>query len=798
MPKPYVISPLRLTIAGIGLLIGGVILAFNGAKEYLLPDLPDASTLRDVRLQVPLRIYTRDGRLMQQFGEQRRIPLQYDAFPKQLINALIAAEDDRFFEHGGLDYLGLLRALIVDIRSGESNQGGSTITMLVAKNYFLTNEKKLRRKLLQSFLALRIEEEFSKEEILALFLNKVELGHRAFGFGAAAEVYFGKTVDQLTLPEMALIAGLPNAPSRDNPITSPELATQRRAYVLRRMHEKKYIDDAQYAAALLTPVESKFHGPVTEVDAPNLAEMVRVDLEKRIGPQVYGDGYRVITTIDSRMQQAAIAAVRTGLIDFDQRHGYRGPVARPVFEPNAAEVDWSNALDDYPELGGLQPALILAVDATGATAFTRSNGRVRLSLAGMKWARPALPDGAVGKQVDKTSEVVAVNDVVYIAQDVSGAWRLMQTPQIQGAFVAIDPHDGAIAALVGGFDYSASNFNRAVQAKRQPGSSFKPFLYSAALENGFTPSSIVNDAPYIAKDAYLEGEWRPQNSNRTFLGPIRLRYALLRSRNPVASRLMEAIGTARATEHMMHFGFTREEVPENLSLALGTTQLSPYEMAAAYSVFANGGYRIEPYFIERIEDPTGAVVFSAHPKVACSDCTLTGNFVNDKDKAPAVISPQNVFLMTDMMADVIASPQGTGWRAQALGRHDLAGKTGTSQDYRDTWFCGFNADLVGVAWVGFDQEKPLGRGEEGGKTAEPIWIDFMREALAGRPEHRLPQPPGIVELRISKTTGKAPRAGDTDTMFEKYMADHLPESAPTDVSEREPNRETEKSDEPLF
>ncbi len=794
MTKPYIITPLRLTIASVSLLVGSVLVAFNGAKEYLLPELPDVTTLRDIRLQVPLRIYTRDGRLIQQFGEQRRIPLPYEAYPPLLINAVVAAEDDQFFQHGGVDYIGLLRAILVDLLT-ESKQGGGTITMLVARNYYLTPEQTLRRKLLEIYLALRIEEELSKQEILTLLLNKIELGHRAFGFGAAAEVYFGKTVDQLTLSEMAVIAGLPRRPSRDNPISSPERAAQRRGYVLRRMHEKHFIDDAQYTAAMAAPIESKFHGPVVEVAAPNVAEMVRVDLLARIGANVYTDGYRVVTTIDSRQQLAATVAVRNGLIEYDQRHGYRGPVARLQIPATASDNDLTQALDDYPERGGLEAAVVLAINGENATAFTRDHGRIQLNLTTMKWARPILADGNVGKQVEHLSDVVAINDVIYAAQDTSGAWRLMQVPQAQGAFVAVDPHDGAITALVGGFDYNTSNFNRAVQAKRQPGSSFKPFLYSAALENGFTPATIVNDAPYIASDSWLEGEWRPQNSSKDFLGPIRLREALVRSRNPVALRVMEAVGTARATQHMMRFGFTREEVPENLSLALGTTQVSPLTMASAYSVFANGGYRVEPYFLERIEDPTGKLVFMSNPKFVCRDCDLPNVTAGDKiDETTQAISSENVYVMTDMMSDVVT--RGTGWRAKSLNRHDLAGKTGTTQEWRDAWFCGFNADLVGAAWIGFDQERSLGRGEEGGKAAQPIWIKFMSEALAGRPNHRLPQPPGIVTMRIARATGKAARAGDTDTMFEYFLPDHLPESSPSDSSES--NSDKEKSEDPLF
>jgi penicillin-binding protein 1A len=787
---------LRLTICAVTFLVGSVLVAFNGAKEYLLPELPDVSALRDIRLQVPLRIYTRDGRLMQQFGEQRRYPLAFDKYPPLLIKAVIAAEDDQFFQHGGVDYLGLARAIAVDLFT-DSTQGGGTITMLVARNFYLSPEQTARRKLLEIFLALRIEEELSKQEILALLLNKIELGHRAFGVGAAAEVYFGKTVDQLTLSEMAIIAGLPRRPSRDNPISNPERAGQRRGYVLRRMHEKKFIDDAQYAEAMAAPIESKFHGPVVEVDAPNVAEMVRLDLLAKFGTQVTTDGYKVVTTIDSRQQLAATAAVRSGLIEYDQRHGYRGPAGRLKLQANPANADLIDALDDYPGRGSLQSAVVLSMSGDSAQLFARNNGKISVNLTGMKWASPALADGNVGKVVERVGDVLAVNDVVYVAQDVSGSWRLTQVPQVQGAFVAVDPHDGAITAMVGGFDFNTSNFNRAVDARRQPGSSFKPFLYSSALEYGFTPATIVNDAPYVAKDTWLEGqEWRPKNFDGKYLGPLRLREALYRSRNPVAVRVMESVGTQRATQHMMQFGFAREEVPENLSLALGTTLVSPLKMAAAYSVFANGGYRVVPYFLERVEDPNGKLVYVADPKFICQDCVGPVTVNSKIDESAAAITPENAYVMTDMMSDVIM--RGTAQRAKVLKRNDLAGKTGTTQDGRDTWFCGFNADLVGAAWVGFDQERDVGRGEDGGRTALPIWIKFMGEALAGRPDHRMPQPAGIVTMRISRTTGKPARAGEGDTTFEVFLPDHLPEQSATDTTEGEPNQEKDKTDDPLF
>jgi penicillin-binding protein 1A len=798
------LQPLRLAAAAAVLLFCGAIVAILGAYQYLEPSLPDVSSIKDIRLQVPLRIYTRDGKLIQQFGERRSIPLTLEVIPDQLVNAVLAAEDDRFFQHSGVDYPGLLRAVVRHLVSGDKSEGGSTITMQLTRGIFLSAEKTYRRKLLEIFLTLRIEQQLTKREILALYLNKNFLGQRAYGVGAAAEVYFGKTIEQLTLPEMALIAGTFRLPSRDNPVASPDLARQRRGYVLRRMREKEFITGEEYSAAMDAPVVSKLHGPAVEVEAPYIAEMVRVDLVNKLGDDAYTAGYEIVTTLDSRLQSAALRSVRAGILEYDQRHGYRGPAGHVTLAATSAENDWRQALAEYPERAGLQPALIVDVQERGVVAYSPSRGRLNLEWGGISWARAPLPDGSVGPALQRAADVLERGDVVYVAQERAGTWRMVQIPQVQGAFVAMDPKDGAVTALVGGFDYFASSYNRAVQAKRQPGSAFKPFLYSAALEQGFTAASVINDAPLVIEDPTLEGSWRPQNNSRHFGGPMRLREALVLSRNLVSIRIMNALGPAYATQYIGRFGFAPNALPRNLTLALGTAQVSPLEMASAYSIFANGGFRVEPYYIQRIEGPDRKPLFEAQPKLACPECLATLDkaaekgpadeasavetdetrwggltYMQDKLLAPQSISPQNAYLMTDMMSDVVR--RGTAKSANVLKRGDLAGKTGTTNDGRDAWFCGFNSGLVGTAWVGFDQERPLGRGEEGSRTALPMWIYFMAEALQGVPEERRPPPPGLVSMRVSADTGLAARPGDPDAIFETFMAGHLPAESQDDA-----------------
>ncbi|HEY6642999.1 penicillin-binding protein 1A [Povalibacter sp.] len=823
--RHYLPAWLRFGLATLILIGTALVLGFCGAYLYLEPALPDVAAIRDIRLQVPLRVYSRDGKLIAQFGEQRRIPLSFDALPKQLVNAVLAAEDDRFFQHSGVDYPGLTRAVVRHLMSGEKGEGGSTITMQLTRGIFLSSEKSYRRKLQEIFLTLRIEQQFSKQEILALYMNKMFLGQRAYGVGAASEVYFGKTVDQLTLPEIALIAGTFRLPSRDNPVANPELAKHRRSYVLRRMREKNYISADEQTAANNSPVESRLHGPAVEVEAPYIAEMVRADLYNRLGTDAYTAGYEVISTIDSRLQVSAVRAVRAALIEYDSRHGYRGPVGRVTVPAQSVESDWSRLLDDYPLRGGLEPALIRTVEDRSAVAWSKVHGRINLPWTGLSWARAPRADGSVGPPLQRAADILSVGDVIYVAQERSGTWRMVQVPEAQGAFVAMDPQDGAVTALVGGFDYFSSNFNRAVQAKRQPGSAFKPFLYSAALDHGFTPATVINDAPLVIDDASLETAWRPQNNSREFRGPMRLREALVRSRNLVSIRVMHALGSAYTTKYIERFGFPEASLPRNLTLALGTAQVSPLEMTSAYSVFANGGYQVGSYYIDRIIGPDGGTAFESQPRVVCRECmeqpvddaAVTAvmdapegappaptvderswgglGYLPEKLIAPVAISPQNAYLMNDMMADVVR--RGTATRAMQLKRDDLAGKTGTTNDRRDAWFGGFTPSLVGTAWVGFDQERSLGPGEEGSRTALPMWIYFMHDALQGVPQQRRTPPPGLVTMRVSADTGMAARPGEPNAIFETFMAGHLPPESEGDGSDgADPNEQS--SDDPIF
>ncbi len=824
--RSHLRSPLRWGLAALVAFAGTVTLALLGAYQYLRPALPDVTAIKDIRLQVPLRVYSRDGKLIAQFGEQRRIPLSFDAIPTQLVNAVLAAEDDNFFQHGGIDYPGFLRALVRHLLSGERSEGGGTITMQLARGIFLTPDKTYRHKLLEMFLAVRIERELTKQEILALYMNKMFLGQRAYGVGAAAEVYFGKAVDQLTLPEIALIAGTFRLPSRDNPVANPDLARQRRAYVLRRMREKEFITKDEHDAAVAAPIESELHGPAVEVEAPYVAEMTRAAMLERFGAEAYTAGYEAITTIDSRLQRAAVTALRSALLEYDQRHGYRGPLARVALSEKATEKEWAEALEEFAPRAGLEPAVVVKVGEKDALAYSRPHGRVALKWEGISWAREPRPDGSVGPALERASDVLAVGDIIYIAQERGANWRLVQMPEAQGAFVSLDPQDGAVAALIGGFDYYASNYNRAVQARRQPGSALKPFLYSAALERGFTPASIINDAPLVIEDPALEASWRPQNNSRQFGGPMRMREALIRSRNLVSIRIMHALGPAYATQYIQRFGFPESALPRNLSLALGTASVSPLEMARGYAVFANGGFLVEPYYLQRIIGPEGAVVFEAEPRYVCAECaepqvdaTAAADLLDapirvqptdesrwggltylDEDRlAPTAISPQNSYLMTDMMKDVVK--RGTAVRARQLNRSDIAGKTGTTNDRRDAWFCGFNSQLVGAAWVGFDQERSLGPGEEGSRTALPMWMYFMSEALANVPERRSAPPPGLVSMRISAETGFAARPGEPNAIFETFMAGHLPPEAPLDGSiptDFESGTEQTNGDDSLF
>lgn len=764
----FSVAGLLVTTLTVALALAGlVVLGFAGAYQFLAPGIPAAAELREIRTQLPLSVYSRDGRLIAQIGEQRRIPVDWEEIPPVLVDAFLAAEDDRFYEHPGVDWQGLLRAAASNVSAGGVREGGGTITMQLARNTVLTSERTLRRKLKEVFLALRLEREFSKQEILTLYLNRIFLGQRAYGVGAAAQVYFDKRPADLTLAEAALIAGLPRSPSLDNPVASVERARERRAYVLRRMAETGKISATEREAAAAVPILGRIHGPEVELDAPYVAEMARLEMVQRYGDEALTSGYRVTTTVDSRLQAAADAAARGTLLAYDRRHGYRGPVAQldPATLADARAL--ASALRGIPSHGGLEAGVVESVQERSALLRQRDGIAVEIAWDELSWARPALPDDRIGPAPKVAGEVLAPGQVVYLEPLPDGRHRLAQQPVVAGAFVALEPRDGAIVALVGGFDYGASKYNRAVQAKRQPGSAFKPFVYSAALERGFTPASLINDAPIVVEGGTGTEEWRPQNITRRFYGPTTLREGLVRSRNIVSIRLLRATGIGPALRHIGQFGFRPEALPPNLTLALGTGQVTPIDMARGYAVFANGGYLIEPYLIERIADPEGREVFVATPATACSDCAGT-------PAAPLAISPANAYVMTDVMTDVIQ--RGTAQAARSLGRRDLAGKTGTTNDRRDAWFVGFNADVVAAAWVGFDQERSLGDNEEGGRTALPMWVAFMQEALRDRPEHRLPEPPGVVRMWVDRGTGRPTSAGAGGAVFEAFLEGRLPEA----------------------
>ena len=749
-------------------LLGAGLLA--GWAWMVRPTLPSIEVLKDVHLQTPLRVYTRDARLIAEFGEKRRIPLRLDQIPPVLVQAALAAEDERFFEHPGVDWQGLVRAGLYLLRTGEKGPGGSTVTMQVARNFFLGREKTYERKLKEILLALDIERRLGKDEILELYFNKIFFGHRAYGVGAAAQVYYGRPLDELDLAELAMVAGLPKAPSRFNPIVNPQRALQRRNYVLGRMRELDFIDEAAYAEAVAAPINAKWHRPKVEVDAPYVAEMVRAALEEEMGEEVYVGGYRVYTTIDGAPQRAANLALRGALLEYDRRHGYRGPEQR--LDPGEPERN-AQLLSDVPIVGGLRPALVLEVDGQVVTAHAKGVGEIELPWPVLQWARPYVDQNRRGAAPKTPADVAQPGDLIRVRLTEEG-WTLSQVPEVEGALVALDPQDGAIVALSGGFDFHHSKFNRVTQAQRQPGSSFKPFIYSAALEHGFTAASFINDAPVVFEDPGLEDVWRPRNYSGKFFGPTRLRVALYKSRNLVSIRLLDATGIAQALEHVRRFGLDVERLPANLSLAVGSGEVTPLELATGYAVIANGGYRIEPYFIERVEDPEGVVTRRSQPRRVCRECesAAADSVVPDEHRALRSVDARNVWLMQSMMRDVVL--QGTARRARELGREDLAGKTGTTNDFRDAWFSGFTPRLSATAWVGFDRRRVLGYRETGGRVALPMWMEFMRHALDGVPEEFLERPEGLVTMRIDPDSGVPALAGDPDAIFETFRAEYAP------------------------
>jgi penicillin-binding protein 1A len=795
-----------MAIAG----IAGVI----GAYYFVAPGLPAAQTIRDIPLQIPLRIYSRDGYLIEEIGQRRRILIKYEDVPSHVVNAFIAAEDQRFFMHPGIDYRGIMRALYGLATTGSiSGGGGSTLTQQLARSYFLSLEQTAERKFKEASLAVRIEQEFTKEQIMELFLNKMFFGQRAYGVAAAAQVYFNKPLASINIAEAATLAGVLPAPSRYNPVRSPANAERRRGYVLGRMLNLGYITRQQYDDAMSTPIESRMYGAAVELNAPYVAEMVRREMLSRYGEETYTAGFQVVTSLDSRLQKAANYALRNGLLEFTRRRGYRGPITNielprelPGLEISEWPAETLEVLDQYAP-GGLSVALVTQVNEDNSAEIVFRNGTLAtIPWRGIDWAKPFIDRETTGPAPETAAEVLTPGDVIYVMPTSAGFWALAQVPEAQGAVISIDPGDGAITSLVGGFDFATSKFNRATQAFRQPGSSFKPFIYSAALEQGNTPATVVLDAPVVINSSELEAVWRPINYSGRFYGPTRMREALVRSMNLVSVRLLLfETGVGNAVRHIAKFGFNDAALPRNGSLALGGGNATPLDMTQGYATIANGGFAIKPYVIDAIYDAGGSTLYRADPAVVCEPCIaepeegytpspeeeLTLEEMMDIapnqrldastapelfagiNAAPQAVSKQNAFLVQDMMRDVIF--RGTGRRALVLGRRDLSGKTGTSNDRRDAWFGGFNGDLAAIVWVGYDDDLPLGPGEEGSRTALPVWIEFMRDALRGVPENRMPMPPGIVSVLIDKETGCPARAGQANVTFEMFRQERVPE-----------------------
>jgi len=836
-------------------LIGAVSVAAGviGAYYYVAPGLPPAETIRDIPLQIPLRIFSRDGHLIEEVGERRRILIDYDDLPQHVVDAFVAAEDRRFFVHPGVDYQGILRALLLLIKTGEISGGGSTLTQQLARDYFLSREQIFTRKLREAFLAYKIEQEFSKQEIMALFLNKMFFGQRAYGVAAAAQVYFGKNLADINVAEAATLAGLLPAPSSYNPVRSPTNASMRRDYVLNRMHDLDFIDDTTFEYASNFPVESTLHGTATELLAPYVAAMVRKEMLERYGEAAYSNGYEVVTTLDSKMQRAANYAVRNGLLEFTRRRGYRGPVAHTDIDPDVLLSPYNSwpeelrlELSDYISPGSLVVAIVASVneDDNSADLVLQNGERSILGWHGISWARPFIDPVTTGDAPKSVVDVLTPGDIIYVMPITIGGYALAQLPVAQSAHVSVDPMDGAITSLAGGYDFTVSKFNRVTQAIRQPGSAFKPFIYAAALEFGNTLATIVLDSHIVIRSSELEKDWKPINySGRTY-GEQRVREALKRSMNLASVRLLlYNTGVGNAVRYLAPFGFDDNALPRNGSLALGGGNATPLDMAQGYAVFANSGYAVKPYIIDSISGPDDEILYRADPQIVCRECEMaqrakssaTGpinnmgdtevaqpennevaedltykdtiqdffpglldsqlsgeqlaqmaesyrpdasevpEFFDGINAAPRIITEQIAFLIQDAMRSVIWN--GTGIRARrALGRPDLSGKTGTSNDGRDAWFAGFNSDVVAITWVGYDNHDPLGPREEGSRTALPIWIEFMRRVIAGTPLRRMPMPEGITTARINKSTGCPPTPSDRfeDLMFEHFRDEYVP------------------------
>ena len=830
----------------------------------MAPKLPKVETLRETKFQIPLRVFTQDGELIGEFGEKRRSPITYSEIPQNYVDAILSAEDDRFYSHNGVDLKGLLRAVSQILQTGEIQSGGSTITMQVARNFFLSREQVFTRKFNEILLALQIERELTKEEILTLYVNKIYLGNRAYGIQAAAQVYYGKNIDELSLAQIAMIAGLPKAPSAYNPLANPSRALIRRDWILSRMQNLGYIDESQYQIAVAEPISAENHGSVVAIDAPYVAEMARKQMVDQYGLSAYTEGYQAFVTVDSQLQTSAQAAIVKGLEEYDLRHGYRGPESQlqvisinEINEPNLNEQaqidsntkvdeeaenknseqiitwtaadfdldDWLDALNNTPSFAGRVAAAVTRV-ADDRIELVRANGEfIQLEQKqGFDAVRPYISENRRGATYKSIRDFLSPGDVIRLKPK-ADTWVLSQIPAVQGALVSLDPKNGAIRALVGGYNFYQSHFNRAVQAARQPGSNFKPFIYSVALEQGLTPASVVNDAPIVFDDDSLEDTWRPENSSGKFYGPTRLRVALYNSRNIVSIRVLRNIGISKTINTLSRFGFDASEMPRDLSLALGSYALTPLEVASGYTILANGGYKVEPYLLDKVVLGEDEVVYQALPATVCDlQCSqekalrdleraaefelaqinqLSTDNANAPPELPAdqteqideqllteqgqptpftneqvvpeaerVMDARVNYLINSMMRDVIT--RGTGRRALSLKRGDLAGKTGTTNGPTDAWFSGYNSHLVTTTWVGFDQNQLLGTREFGGSAALPIWIDFMSDALAGIPEDQFRQPNGIVSVKINPENGERAAPNDPDSIFEVFRQELAP------------------------
>jgi penicillin-binding protein 1A len=840
---------IKSTLILVFIVIFGIFILYLNLRN----ELPNIDSLKDVQWQTPMQIYSQDGLLISQFGEKKRIPLTFDEIPQQLIDALLATEDDRFYFHFGVDPIGMGRAILGKL-TGNDKGGASTITMQVARNFFLTREVTYTRKIREIFLSFHIESLLTKNEILTLYINKIPLGHRSFGFGAAAQVYYGKELNQLSLGQIAVLAGLPKAPSTYNPISRPDRAKVRRTTVLQRMLVSDYITEEQYQEAKNAPITGRPHGAEIELNAPYVAEMAHQEMIKRYGKeQAYTGGFKVFTTVTNKLQEAAHQAVVNNLLSYDQRHGYRGPTLslRPTPDKDSnnstakdstdllqkntplTDEEISTALANVKYFENLVPAVVTKVDEREVNIVLVNNKKAIIPWAGLAWARPFINDQKQGFPPKTASEILNYGDVILVTSLSENEYRLSQLPSASAAMISMSPDNGAIKAAVGGFSYKQSQFNRVTQAKRQVGSNIKPFLYSAALENGFTLASLINDAPINQWDKSAGVVWRPKNSPELYVGPIRMRLALALSKNVIAVRLLKSIGLDKVIDHLSSFGFAPDELPRSESLALGSASLTPIEVVTGFATFANGGYLVEPYLVDRIETAEGEIIFQANPRLACDPCETINHYMNEVNEpevdiddneeftllndeeipdeqslettkiipeiisAPRAISEQNAFLITQALnsgiwgADWSAENpwQGTGWRARTLKRKDIAGKTGTTNEGKDAWFSGFSRRLVTTSWIGFDDpsrnlgktvyNSNLGKNqitgtEAGAKSAQPAWINFMKVALDEIPFEPFQPPAGIVSVRIDKTTGKLSTSTDKSSLFEYFKLGTAP------------------------